>query len=129
MRQIVPDHLGIGNAIDVWDALYLLVASIEPVVVVAYEVPLVVLTRDIVHCRFPSIDESGNRPIARCRDRKSCEPIRRHVSRPVRCVTGMSRSPEIVTVALGIVRNDSPDNCVRELITRNPHEVSPHAAE
>ncbi len=126
MRQIVPDHLWIGNAIDVRDARRLLDAGIEAVVDLAYEEPLAVLTRDIVYCRFPIIDGSGNRPqlLVTAIDTVT-RLIRRHVPTLVGCGAGMSRSPAIVAVALSILRGDSPENCLRELILGIPHDVSP----
>ena len=43
----------------------------------------------------------------------------------VACSAGMSRSPMIVAASLALVRGQSPDAVLRELIDGYPHDVSP----
>ncbi len=43
----------------------------------------------------------------------------------VACGAGMSRSPAIAAAAMAIVAQRPPDNCLNEITTNAPHDVSP----
>ena len=51
--------------------------------------------------------------------------INTSVSTLVACSAGMSRSPAIVAAALALVRGQSPDDALVELVAQIPHDVSP----
>lgn len=60
MRQIIPNVLWIGNALDARDISGVLHQGIVAVVDLAMEESPAPYPRDVVYCRFPLIDGSGN---------------------------------------------------------------------
>ena len=61
MREVI-DQLWIGNAIDARDVTGVLGLGVAAIVDLAIEEPPIQYPRDVVYCRFPLIDGSGNQP-------------------------------------------------------------------
>ena len=62
MREIIPTRLWIGNAMDARNVTGVLGLGIAAVVDLAIEEPPIQFPRDVVYCRFPLIDGTGNQP-------------------------------------------------------------------
>jgi hypothetical protein len=60
MREVIPDRLWIGNALDSRDVTGVLGLGITTVIDLAIEEPPIQFPRDVVYCRLPLIDGSGN---------------------------------------------------------------------
>jgi hypothetical protein len=126
MRLIPPYRLNLGTALDARNLRLLYEREIAAVVDLAIEEPPAQLGRDIIYCRFPLIDGSGNSPPAiRLAIDTVASLIRNETRTLVACGAGMSRSPAIVAAALSLNCDKSPDGCLLDLVQGQPHDVSP----
>lgn len=125
MREVAP-RLWIGNAFEARDLSKVLGAEIEAIVDLAIEEPPASLTREIVYCRIPIIDGSGN-PLVRLR--LAIETISTLVSFDVRtlvvCSAGMSRSPAFVAASMSLLKGITLDEALRQISGSGPSDVSP----
>ena len=62
MREIIPTRLWIGNAKDARNVTGVLGLGVSAIVDLAVEEPPIQFPRDVVYCRFPLIDGTGNQP-------------------------------------------------------------------
>lgn len=125
MRQVIPQRLWLGNALD-RDPRRLYDMGIAALVDLAVEESQAHLTRDLMYCRFPLVDGAGNRPeVLAAAIETTALLIRKRVPTLVTCGAGMSRSPAIIAAALAFVHGDSPEDCLQRLIAGQPHDVSP----
>lgn len=130
MREILPNHLWIGNAGDGRDAQRLLQAGVAAVINLAAEEPSPVLPRNIVYCHFPLTDGVPDDPsILRVAIQTVASLLKNQVPTLVYCGAGMSRSPAVVAAALSVVQGGSPDENLKEIAAGQPHDVSPHLWE
>lgn len=126
MREITPQQLWLGHARDVRDIGRLHQAGVAAVVDLAYEEPCAQLSRDLLYCRFPLLDGADNSPqLIITAVTTTASLIRNEIPTLVACGAGMSRSPCILAAALAIVGGKSPDDCLRQLISGHPRDVSP----
>ena len=126
MREIIPQKLWIGNATDARDVSRIHDRRIRAIVDLACEEPLPQLTRDLTYCRFPIVDGHGNAAeLLSAAITTNILLICKQIPSLVACSAGMSRSPAIVAASLALVRGQSPDAVLRELIDGYPHDVSP----
>ena len=126
MREIIPSQLWLGNAMDVRNLRRIHDLGISAIVDLAFEESVPQITREIIYCRFPIVDGSGNTPeLLSAAIETTASFIRNCVPAMVACSAGMSRSPAIVAAALALVHGESPDNSLQQLITGNPHDLSP----
>lgn len=117
MRQIQPHPLWIGHAGDGRDFRAMFDAGIEAVVYLAAEEPTVAAPRDLIACRFPLVDSTGNRPEAlSLAIRTVAELIRRKVPTLVCCGAGMSRSPAVAAAALALFLGEPADDCLKQVV-------------
>ncbi len=125
MREIIPQRLWLGNALD-REPRRLYDLGIAALVDLALEELPAQMTRDMMYCRFPLVDGAGNSPaVLATAIETTASLIRKQVPLLVTCAAGMSRSPAIIAAALTIVRDDSPDECLQRLVAGQPHDVSP----
>ncbi len=125
MRVLIPQLLWIGNALDARNVPAILEAGITAVVDLAYEELPAVLPRGLVYCRLPLIDGGGNdEQLLRLVVNVVCQLVAYRVPTLVACSAGMSRSPAVVAVSLAQVGNRSPDECLSQITTAVPHDVS-----
>ena len=126
MREIIPEQLWIGNAMDGRDSCALFDADITAVVDLAIEELPLEPSREIVYCRFPLADGAGNEPaLISAAISATAALIRDRMRTLVCCSAGMSRSPAIVAAALAIVQGEAIGECLRRLTAHAPHDVSP----
>ena len=62
MREAISKHLWLGNAADARDVDGVLSRRIVAIIDLAMEEPPIHFPRDIIYCRIPLVDGSGNRP-------------------------------------------------------------------
>jgi hypothetical protein len=126
LRRAHPHSLWLGHAGDGRDLRGILDAGIAAVVQLAVEEPPITATRELVVCRFPLIDGSGNpvwmlqaaiAAVERC--------LRNSIPTLLCCGAGMSRSPAIAAAALAGVSGGSPANCLVRLAEGGRIDVSP----
>lgn len=125
MREIIPQQLWLGNALD-REPRRLYDMGITALVDLAVEELQAHLTRDLMYCRFPLVDGAGNSPeVLTAAIEMTASLIRKQVPTLVTCAAGMSRSPAIIAATLAFLHDDSPDDCLQRLIAGHPHDVSP----
>ena len=126
MRELLPELLWIGNAIEARNIPGVLRHGVHAVIDLAMEERPIQFPRDIVYCRFPLIDGSGNVPVILC---AAVEVTARFIAAKVPtlvfCSAGMSRSPAIVAAAVAIVDREPLVSAVRWVTAGSPHDVSP----
>ena len=126
MRQIISGLLWIGNARDARDVTAILANEIEAVAHLAIEELSSLFPREIIYCRFPLVDGSGN-PLSILGTAISTVSmlIDANVPMLVTCSGGMSRSPAIVAAAIAKSKSESPDEWLMKIATNGPHDVAP----
>ena len=126
MREIIPGKVWLGNAGDGRDPARLLEAGIGAVINLAVEEPLPVLPRTMTYCHFPIMDGAQEcEGVLAAAIQTLVSLLRNQVPTLVHCGAGMSRSPAIVAAALAIVEGGSPEEKLRQVVSGQPHDVSP----
>jgi len=114
-----------GNAMDARNISAVLGLGIVAIVDLAMEEPPIHCPRDIVYCRIPLVDGSGNRPeIIRAAVDLTASFIDSRVPTLVACGAGISRSPIIVAAALAKVTGRSLEQGLEEITLGVAHDVS-----
>jgi len=126
MREVIPERLWIGNALDARDVTGVLGLGVTAVIDLAIEEPPIQFPRDIAYCRFPLIDGSGNQPaILRAAIETTATFIKSGTPTLVACGAGMSRSPAIVAAAKAMGEKMLLVDALEKLTEGQPHDVSP----
>ena len=109
MNEITPYPVFVGHAADGRAVKELLDQGIRAVVQLAAEEPPIVTPRDLVFCRFPLEDGSGNdADLLSLAITSVAHLVSRGVPTLVCCGAGMSRSPAVVAAALSIIEHRDP---------------------
>ena len=126
IREIHPDCLFVGNAMDCRDLGLLSDNRIAAVVDLAANEPPAQLARDMIYCRIPIVDGDAN-PNAIIETAVRCVVtlVNNNIRAMVACSAGMSRSPAIAAAAMAILTKIQPDECLRTITSDAPHDVSP----
>src|SRR5262245_18800282 len=125
IREVSADLL-LGNAMDVRDLRGLLYNRIDAVVDLAINESPSQLSHDMIYCRIPIIDGDGNRSgLIETAILCTLTLIGNRIRTMVACSGGMSRSPALAAVALALLTKRSPEDCLTEITSRAPHDVSP----
>ena len=126
MRQIGNRQLWIGHAGDTQDVRAILGAGIEAVVEVSDSDAFALLPRELIRCRFPLADGSGNPAwLLRLAAQTLADLLRAGVPVLICCSAGMSRSVCLAAAALAITERKSLDVSLREVGNTGPADVSP----
>jgi protein-tyrosine phosphatase len=126
MRRIPDSSLSLGHVGDVRNLSGVLTAGILAVVDLALNEPPAFLTRDLVYCRFPLLDGSGNpRWLLRAAIETVAMLIRSNTPTLLYCGAGMSRSPAIAGAAVALVRDCSLDEGLIFVTRTGVTDVSP----
>ena len=126
MREILPRQLWLGHAGDGRDPERLLAAGIVAVVNLAAEEPSPGLPRSMIYCRFPIVDGGQNvQGVLDVAIRTLVSLLKRRIPTLVYCSAGMSRSPAVAAAALSIAHGGRPDERLRQIVSGQPHDVSP----
>lgn len=126
MRQVPGETLWIGHIGDTRDVRSVLSAGIQAVVDLAANEAVVPFPREIIYCRFPLVDGSGNPPwLLRCAIEALAGLLRASTPTLVYCSLGMSRSPIIASAALSLARGRSPGECLATVLQDGKGDISP----
>jgi hypothetical protein len=123
----VPNHsLWLGHAGDGRDVRALLSAGILAVVDLALNEPPAALTRELVYCRFPLSDGSGNPPwLLRSAVETVAGLVRAGTPTLVCCGVGMSRTPAVAAAALSLAGGLSATEALALVAQCGAADVSP----
>ena len=126
MRRISGLSLWLGHIGDMRDLRVVLSTGILAVVDLAVNEPPAVVTRELVYCRFPLVDGSGNPPwLLRAAVDCVAGLLRADTATLVFCAAGMSRSPAIAAAAIARVRGCSPGEALAFVAESKALDVSP----
>ena len=126
MRRIGNRALWTGPALNAVSLRAVYENGIDALVDLAINEPVLQLTRELIYCRFPLVDGSGNRPeLLRLAVTTSADLIRAGTPTLVFCSGGMSRSPAIAAAALAVATGQSPADCLAEVFASGPRDLSP----
>ena len=126
IREIHPDRLFIGNAMDARDLRQLYDHRIAAVVDLAINESPAQLAREMIYCRIPLTDGDGNpNAIITTAIRCVVTLLDNEIRTLVTCSAGMSRSPAIAAAAIALVTGCTLDDCLASIATDVPHDVSP----
>ena len=125
MYEIHPNLLWLGHALDIREPRALFDVGIAAVVDVAIEEPLAALPRELIYCRFPIHDGSGN-DASVLRQAVQCTVDLLASSTPtiVACSAGMSRSPTIAAFAIAAHLGQSPNEVIVRIGEKRALEVN-----
>lgn len=126
MNRILPYPLWIGHEAEGHDFARILDQGIEAVVDLAAEEATRATPRELVYCRFPLIDGSGNRPeLLALAVRTVAALATAGVPTLVCCSAGLSRAPAVVAAALSVVESRPPEASLKAVVEHHPADVSP----
>jgi len=126
MHQIKPHLLWVGHAGDGRNFQEIFDNRIRAIVQLALEEPPIQPPRDLVFCRIPLIDGTGNDPVLLNLAIDTVAALQRsRISTLVCCGGGMSRSPAIAAAALSAVEHKPLEECLRIVAESRPHDVLP----
>ena len=126
MRQILPHPLWLGHAGDGRDYRRLLDIGIQAIVLFALEEPPLQPPRDLICCRFPLIDGTGNDAVLLSLAVTTVATLlERRVATLLCCGAGLSRSPVIAAAALATASRQEPDECLKQVAEHHPADVLP----
>lgn len=126
IRPIYEDCLYLGNALDARNLSSLYDHQIVAVVDLAINESPAQLAREMIYCRFPVVDSGGNTDATLIAAIQCLVSLIRLKHRTlIACSAGMSRSPAVAAVALALITSRSPEECLVDIVTGAPHDVSP----
>lgn len=125
MRKIADYPLWLSNAYEARDLRAIHNAEIEAVIDLALNEPPLAVTRELVYCRFPLIDGTGNPPwLLRAAVQTLAGMMHAKVSTMVFCSAGLSRSPVIAAAAIARLRSTSLHSELLIVLQDAPADVS-----
>jgi hypothetical protein len=126
MDQIEPHALWVGHAGEGRDFRKLFDAGIKALIQVALEEPPPETPRELIACRFPLLDGTGNRPeVVHLAIGTLVALVKKRIPTLIYCGGGMSRSPAIAAAALSVVLQQPPETCLEQVVKHHPSDVSP----
>lgn len=126
MRDVHSNLLFVGNALEARNLRLLYETGIQAVVDLAVNEKPAQLGRDLIYCRFPINDGDGNPDwLLVVAIRTVASMIRNDIRTVVACSAGMSRAPTIAAASVALLTNRDPDECLLEIISDAPNDVSP----
>jgi hypothetical protein len=126
MRQVPGYPLWLGHVGDVRDLRTILSTGILALVDLALNEPTTTVTRELVYCRFPLLEGSGNPPwLLRTAIDTLAGLLRSGTPTVLFCGAGMSRTPIIAAAAVAQVRHCSLAEAVDVVMQSGPADLSP----
>jgi hypothetical protein len=126
LRQISGHPIWIGHAGDIRNPSAVLDAGIMAVVDLALNESPARLPRELIYCRFPLVDGSGNpRWLLRTAVETVACLLRSDTPTLVCCAAGMSRSPAVAGAAIALVRGCSLAEGLVAALQGGSGDVSP----
>jgi protein-tyrosine phosphatase len=126
MTQISPYPVWVGHAGEVLDFRAVFDAGIKALVQLAAEELPSQPPRELIFCRFPLLDGTGNRPeMLSLAIKTVAHLLKRHLPTLISCGAGMSRSPAVAAAGLALVHHLPPEECLERVVKHHPSDVSP----
>ncbi len=126
MNQVLPHALWLGHARHGENFSDIFAAGIRAVVYVAAEEAPVAPPRDLITCRFPLLDGTGNRSeLIFLGISTVATLLKLHIPTLVCCSTGISRAPAIAAAALALLHSQPPEQCLKRVVEHHAVDVSP----
>jgi hypothetical protein len=126
MRRVPGYSLWVGHVGDVRDLEGLLAAGILAVVDLAWNERPPLLTHELVYCRFPLVDGTGNpRWLLQAAVATVAGLLRSGTPTLVSCGAGLSRSPCIAAAAIARVRGGSAAEGLAIVLQSGTADISP----
>jgi hypothetical protein len=126
MNKIDPYSLWVGHAGEGKDYRKLFDAGIRALVQLAVEELPLETPRELISCRFPLLDGTGNRPEALYLAISTVATLlKMHLPTLIFCGAGMSRAPAVAAAALAMVHHQAPALCLEQVVKCHPSDVSP----
>ena len=126
MNQIKPHPLWVGHAGDGRAFREVFDKSIRAVVGLAAEEPPAQLPRELIYCRFPLVDGSGNdEALLQLAINFTAALLRKEIATLVCCGAGMSRAPAIAAAALATLGEGTLEDCMEKVAQYHKTDVSP----
>jgi hypothetical protein len=126
MNQILPYLLWVGHEGHGRDFRLLFDNGIRALVQLALDEEPVQPPRELISCRFPLLDGTGNRPeVLRLSIDTVASLLRMHVPALVCGGSGVSRAPAVAAAALAVAHQDTPEVCLQRVVEHHPCDVSP----
>ena len=126
MNQIPPYPLWVGHAGDGRDCRRLHDQGIRAVVQLAVEEPPLQPPRELVYLRFPLRDGADNSDdLLKIAIGALASLVRQRVPTLVCCGAGMSRSPALAAVAVGLISGEPAEEVLKRILIGRPGDVSP----
>lgn len=126
MNQVTPYALWLGNAGTVADVSKIFDAGIKALVQLAAEELPVQSPRELISCHFPLLDGAGNRAdLLFLAVNTVATLVKLRIPTLVFAGAGMSRAPAVAAAALAMVRREAPEDCLTQVMQRQPGDLSP----
>ena len=126
MREVLPNRLYIGNAMDARDVRLLFERQISAVVDLALNETPAQLSHEMVYCRVPITDGDENSDVViETAFRTIILLLEFDFRILVACSAGMSRSPAIAAAAIALFTTCHPKDCLLTIMKESSHDVSP----
>jgi hypothetical protein len=126
MNRIEPHRLWVGHAGDERDFRALFDAGIKAIVELAVEEPPSQTPREVIACRFPLVDATGNdTEILELALRTMAALLKAQVPTLICCGGGISRSPAVAAAAMSLAFGEPPEVCLKRVVAHHRSDVSP----
>lgn len=126
MKQILPHPLWLGPPDERDHFRHVLTAGIRAMVYLAAEEAPPMPPRDLICCRFPILDGTGNdADVVLLAVHTLTTLLKLHVPTLVHCAHGASRSLALAAAALSVLHKQSPEDCLQQVVEHHPGDVSP----
>jgi protein-tyrosine phosphatase len=126
MNQILPYPLWLGHAGESRDFQKVFDLGVKVLIQLAAEEPSLQTPRELVFCRFPLLDGSGNRAeLLFLAVSTVASLIKMRVPTLVTCGAGMSRCPAVAAAALSMIYHEPPESYLEKVLEHHHGDVSP----
>jgi protein-tyrosine phosphatase len=126
MNRIEPHRLWVGHGGDECDFRALFDAGIKAIVELAVEEAPSQTPRELIACRFPLVDATGNDPeVLQLALRTVAALLKAQVPTLICCGGGISRSPAVAAAGLALAFGEPPEECLKRVVTHHRSDVSP----
>jgi protein-tyrosine phosphatase len=126
MNQIKPHPIWVGHAGDGRSFQEIFEKGIRAVVHLAAEEPPGRLPRELIYCRYPLIDGSGNdAALLQLAINSLAALLKKEIPTLVCCGAGMSRAPAIAAAALATLGEGAVEECMEAVAHHHKTDVSP----
>ena len=126
MNQIMPYPLWLGHQGAGSDFKQIFDIGIRAVVHLAAEELPAQPPRELIYCRIPLLDGTGNRAELLFLAMSSVATlVKMRMPTLVFAGAGMSRAPALAACALAMIYQEPPQECLRRVVEHHPSDVSP----